>query len=216
MKHALIITHAGSGGTLLCRILSTNMKVRCFGRTGVVYFHPSVIHKARTQIDKFFPLKSNRDTDWYIDKLVHNHEFTCKSLYDVCKFIYMVRSPLIPLSTLVARGYTPKGAETYYLFRLRRMCEMARHTDGVLLTYEDLVTKRCFPLLKNALGLSSILSEFTPLGGDDYNLCCKKIINNPVEPVVSLPEEILRSCETGYKKYLNFLEKKTGLVRYSI
>jgi hypothetical protein len=217
MRHALIITHAGSGGTLLCRILSTNPKVRCFGRTNLCYNHPSVLSRARIRIDKVLGTESSDDTDWYVDKLINNYDFTSKPLYKVCKFIYMVRTPQVPLATMVSRGVPLRGAENLYLFRLRRMCEMAVHTDGVLLTYEDLVTKRAFPLLRNALELKSPLQEnFSPFDFDDGNLGAGKILKNPNEPDVELPDQVVHRCLTGYRRYLKFLENRTGLIRYAI
>lgn len=155
--------------------------------------------------------------DWYVDKLVNNFDLTCKPLYRICKFIYMARSPQVPLATMISRGYTATSAENYYLFRLRRMCEMAIHTGGILLTYEDLITKRVFPLLKNFLDLKSPLTEeFVPFQTDDKNLQIGKIIKDPVEPGVEIPEEILKRSSTGYKRYLKFLESRTNLIRFAI
>ena len=217
MKHALVITHAGSGGTLLCRILGTNPKVRCFGRTNLCYNHPSVLHRARIRIDKVLGDTSKDHTDWYVDKLMSNYDFTCKSLYGVCKFIYMVRSPQVPLATLMSKGYPPGGAETYYLFRLRRMCEMAARTNGALLTYEDLTTKRAFPLLRNTLSLKSSLSdEYRPFLFDEPNLASGKILKEPKEPAVEVPEDVLKRCISGYNRYLKFMESRTGLIRFAI
>ncbi len=202
---------------MLCRILSTSLKVRCFGRTGVIYDHPSMINRARIRIDKKINLKTNQESDWYIDKLHNNYEFSCKPLYKTCKFIYLIRTPQIPLATLISRGYPPKGAETYYLFRLRRMCEMAVHTDGSLLTYEDLVTKRAFPLLQNALSLKSPFSDqFTPQFADESNLLTGKILKNPTEPSADVPSDVIKRCMEGYKRYLKFLESKTGLIRFAV
>jgi hypothetical protein len=217
MKHGLIITHAGSGGTLLCRILSTDYSIRSFGRTGINYDHPSVIKRARNRIDKIVNVNSRGDRDWYVDKLLFNYEFTCKPLYSTCKFVYLVRSPKIPLATLMQRGYSPKGAETYYLFRLRRMCEMSRNTVGSpLLTYEDLISKRGFPLLKTLFKLKSPLSdEFTPLSFDDANLFSGVILKEPIEPQVEVPADVLERCTAGYHRYLNFMQSRSGLIRFA-
>lgn len=216
MKHAFIITHFGSGGTLLCRILNESYKIHCIGRTNVWYNHPNMIDRARMIIDD--NLKSRIDyNDWYVDKLTNNFDFLCKSLYQSCKFIYMIRSPQVPLATLVSRGYLPQYAENYYLFRLRRICEMAAHTGGILLTYEDLISKSAFPLLKSFFGLKSHLSdEFSPFLNDDENLKVGKIINDPVEPGIQLPETVFNNCLNGYKRYLKFLETRTTLIRFAV
>lgn len=204
MKHGLIITHAGSGGTLLCRILSSDYAIRSYGRTGVLYNHPSAIFRAREKIDRM--ISGIGRGGWYVDKLLFNHEFTCKTLYKECKFIYLVRKPLVPLATLIQRGYPALGAENYYLFRLRRMCEMARKTPAsVLLTYEDLVSSRALPLLKSAFRLNSLTEEFKPFHFDDNNLQAGKVLKNPVEPVAAVPEDVLRRCSYGYERYFNFL-----------
>lgn len=216
MKHAFIVTHFGSGGTLLCRILNENYKIHCIGRTNVWYNHPTMIERSKLVIDDLLNLKSDHN-DWYIDKLVNNFDLTCKSIYRICKFIYLIRSPQVPLATLVSRGYSNASAESYYLFRLRRMCEMAIHTGGILLTYEDLIEKRAFPLLKTFLDLKSSLNdEFTPFENDDQNLKTGKILKDPVEPGIKIPDNILNNCFTGYKRYLKFLETRTSLVRFAI
>lgn len=216
MKHALIITHFGSGGTLLCRILNENYNIRCIGRTNVSYTHPTMLERSRLVINSAF--RSTFDhNDWYVDKLVNNFDFACKPLYKICKFIYMIRTPQVPLATLMSRGYLPSGAENYYLFRLRRLCEMAVKTGGVLLTYEDLVSRSAFPLLKNFLNLKSPLTgEFTPFHMDDPNLQTGKIINNPVEPGIEIPENTMKKCSVGYQKYLKFLESRTSLIRFVV
>lgn len=217
MKHGLIITHAGSGGTLLCRILSTNLTIRSYGRTGLIYDHPAILARVRQHINYVMGTPSKSEYDWYIDKLIYNRDLTNKAFYNICKFIYMVRSPEIPLATLISQGYPPQGAETYYLFRLRRMCEMANKTGGILLTYEDLITKRAFPLLKNTLKLKSPLSHmFTPMIYDESNLLKGEIIQEPLEPNYQVPEDILERCINGYNRYFNFLENQTGLIRFSI
>lgn len=219
MKHCLIATHHGSGGTLLCRILATNMIVHCYGGTGTIYDHPTSINKARNVIDNLLGPKAGikNESSIYVDKLMRNHEFMCKSLYRICKFIYMIRSPLVPLKTLIAKKkLTPLSAENYYLFRLRRMCEMAHKTSGILLTYEDLVTKSCFPLVKNYLGLKSpLLDQFSPLRFDDENMKTGYILSDPIEPDAIVPEDVLERCAVGYHRYLNFMEKRTTLIRFA-
>jgi hypothetical protein len=213
MKHALVITHVGSGGTLLCRILGTHYQVRSIGETNLCYDHPSIIHSVREIINTTLR-ERNEHVGWYVDKITNNYNFTCKPLYNVCKFIYMVRNPHIPLATLMQKGYPASGAENHYLFRLRRMCEMAVKTGGILLTYEDLTSKKAFPLLKNFLNLKSDLTEsFHSLSGDNFNLGSGKILESPMEPVVNIPKDVLQRCSIGYKKYLQFLEIRTSLIR---
>jgi hypothetical protein len=218
MRYGLIITHAGSGGTLLSRILTTNYYVRSFGRTGITYDHPTVLKRMKTKINNVLGPNRHGDGDWYVDKLLFNYDFHCKPLYNICKFIYLIRSPQIPLATLIQRGYTPQGAETYYLFRLRRICEMAKNTPGgVLLTYEDLISKKAFPLLQNLFGLKTGFSEeFTPLSFDDHNLLGGKILTSPIEPKTEVPKDTLARCDLGYKKYLRFLESRASLIRFAV
>lgn len=94
---------------------------------------------------------------------------------------------------------------------------MAVNTNGILLTYEDLVTKRAFPLLKNTLELKTpLIEEFVPFGFDDDNLQRGRIIKDPIEPSVEVPNDVLERCAAGYERYLKFLETKTALIRFSI
>lgn len=217
MKHGFVVTHVGSGGTVLCRVLSEDLFVRSLGRTGVIYDHPDALEKARDKIDSVVRKGDRNYNDWYIDKILYNYEFTCKQLYKTCKFIYMVRSPLVPLLTLVSRGSPVSGAETYYLFRLRRMCEMAVKTGGALLTYEDLVSKKALPLLKTCLKLNNALSgDFKPLPWDDPSLHSGSLKTDPGEPGGVIPKDVLKKCWLGYERYLNFLERQTSLIRFAV
>lgn len=207
--HCLIITHIGSGGTLLCRLLSTNLKVHCFGCSGTIYNHPSVIKRACITIDKIVGKRFDPN-DLYIDKLMYNYEFTCKPLYKSCKFIYLIRSPYVPIATSMKK-YSLEGAVNYYFFRLRRICEMARKSGGLLLTYEDLINKKAFPLLQNFLNLKSLSDQFTPTLFDDQNLRSGKILKYPAEPTVEMPD--LQKYLIKYNKYSSFLAGLSPLLQ---
>lgn len=58
---------------------------------------------------------------------------------------------------MVKEGYTRELAVSYYLFRLRRMYEMAYQTpDGIFLTYEDMLKDEGRKLVSDYLGIKSI------------------------------------------------------------
>lgn len=77
---------------------------------------------------------------------------------------------------------------------------MAKKTGGILIVYEDLISKSAFPLLQNMLELKS------PLSSEPED----------APPDVTIPSSILKTCDAGYNLYLNFMEKKTGLLRFVV
>jgi hypothetical protein len=123
---------------------------------------------------------------------------------------------MIPLQILISqKRLAPESAENYYLFRLRRICEMAHKTSGILLTYEDLVSKSALPLVQNHLGLKFPFAEtFAPLRFDDDNIKTGKILTSPQELEVDIPKDVLNRCTVGYNRYLDFMERRTSLIRF--
>lgn len=150
-----MVSHLGSGSLELLRVLNRNTRVVIHNQSGK-YAHP-------TDLEWLFKFghKIDNTAAVYGDHLTHNVSFACPALYDVCQFIYVIRSAKPTLNTIVSSGlYTPENALRYYTFRLRRICEMAKRTPGaVLLTWEDMSNDRCFPLLEEYLGLNTSLTS---------------------------------------------------------
>ena len=85
----------------------------------------------------------------YMDHLLFNYQFSCKQAYENCKFIFIVREPEETIEFLVSNKlYNKKDAISYYLYRIRRICEMAKNSkDGLFLTHAN---------LKNGKGIQEI------------------------------------------------------------
>lgn len=95
----------------------------------------------------------------YLTDLLYNWQFCHRGLYDICRFIYLVREPEGSLNHLIRnRHYLPEFAVRYYCYRLRRICEMAKRTPNALfLTYTDLATGDGLPLVEKYLSLKQPL-----------------------------------------------------------
>ena len=84
-KVAFIISHMGSGSNYLVDVLNNNPRCAFF-TSPTRYEHPDSLQ----WIFKYHKL-NNYSGAIYGDHLLFNHSFCCKSLYDCCKFIYIIR-----------------------------------------------------------------------------------------------------------------------------
>jgi hypothetical protein len=190
-KVCFIVSHLGSGSIDLLDILNKNPKC--------------MIH------DSKFSYKSPEDLNWlfysdhrcrdssaiYGDHLLFNTSFSCKKLYEYCKFIYVIRPPratLNEINILKNPKYQPNHASLYYKYRLRRICEMAKRTEeAVFLTWDDLSKGTAFNLIEDYLGLKKQLTN-------DYH----HFISNEKD---SFEESIIKECEDAYERYYYYLSK---------
>ena len=147
-KVCLLISHEHSDSKALLNVLSNNPRLSCYN-TGRVYNHALSLEELTA-----LPHKIDNVAAIWMEMLLHNYQFSCKSLYPICKFIYMIREAEPTLNALVESGYRPDAALRYYTYRLRRICEMARCTPGaVLLTWQDIK----LPLIESYLNLKQPL-----------------------------------------------------------
>ncbi len=163
----------GSGAHHLRESLNHYPHICCV-HTNKVYTHPKDLDNLKS-MDRYAKI--------YLDTIEFNYSFASKAFYDCCDFIYPIRNPKQSLGEMVSEGYSRESAMNYYLFRLRRMYEMAYHTPGSLfLTYEDL--EKGSELIQNFLKLK------TP-------------------PKVRLKEVALENWvpERGYGKYLSMFKR---------
>jgi hypothetical protein len=148
--------------------------------------------------------KRNDRSAVYLDQLLFNTSLSTRAAYSACKFVYVVREPAPTLHFLVANEKRkPSYAVRYYLFRLRRLCEMAKRTGGVLLTWEDLATGRCAGMVQEYLGLREPI-PYDPALLAPYT---RTFSTGLVAPA------LLAETENTYEKYLYFL-KRQGLRHY--
>jgi len=188
MKKVLFLSsHLGSGSDQLyvafCDLLSIQgyKKENIYRSMQDIFFLTEQKHKLKTSARV------------YMDHLLFNYQFSCKQAYENCKFIFIVREPEETIEFLVSnKFYNKKDAILYYLYRIRRICEMAKNSkDGLFLTHAN---------LKNGKGIQEI---------KDY-LNIKERFNFVFENIENKNKNILTYKEIEnlnqvYEKYLYFV-----------
>lgn len=191
-EHLFIITHLGSNFSYLDTLLNGNPRVAAT-HTGFVYTYPLQLKLLNQHFEQLNNVNQFRRI--YSDSLVQNHAFACKEMYKLCKFIYFVRPAEPTLSELMAeKTLGPMEADSYYCFRLQRMSEMAKHTpNALLITWNDLATKKAYPLIENYLGLKMPL--------DNRGKELERSI------YYQAPQELVRHADRAYDRYVARIRK---------
>jgi len=98
----------------------------------------------------------------FVDRVVYNHEIISTNYFQMCDYIFLLREAEGTLNAIVQSGrLKPEAALRYYVFRLRRLCEMAKKSPRrVVLTWDELVDKSCLPALKKFLGMKELPSTY--------------------------------------------------------
>lgn len=184
-----VVSHLGSGSTDLVDVLNGNP--RCDIKSS------SVRYSGPEDLEWLFAGRHKcRDSSAiYGDHLLFNTSLSCRNLYDICKFIYVVRPARASLNEIPMvreHGLSGRFAARYYSFRLRRICEMARRTkDALFLTWDDLASGRAFPSIEEYLGLKSQLKaehdHFSASVRDDFD------------------ERLISECQDAYERYYYYL-----------
>lgn len=187
---AFVVSHLGADSAALCQILDKNPRVQFF-QTNTVYDGIGAIEGLVSHEHKL----KNVAAIW-LDELLYNHYFANKCLYRCAKFIYLIREAKPTLNGIVKEKWETDHAHLYYMFRLRRIYEMARKTPGaVLLTHDDLITGRGFPLVEEYLSLKQ------PLEQDDSLLNKVRSYNPLVSP------KNLEVAQQSYERYLYLIRQ---------
>lgn len=136
----------------------------------------------------------------YMDELLSNHQLCTKVAYKECAFVYVVREPGPVLNFMVGNDkLKPSFAIRKYLYRLRRLCEMAKRTPGaVLLTWDDLAVGRGLNLIEEYLGLRQPILYDPKLLAPFRRTFATALI----DPV------LVKSTEDAYQRYLYFLKSQ--------
>lgn len=101
-KPLFLVSHLGSGSEILKKAIEKATGNKFM--TGI-YHHPFDLPK--------------------MAEILYNHQFTGKSLYKFAKFIFLIRDPK---ETFKIIG---KESLNYYIYRIRRIYEMSRHTENI-------------------------------------------------------------------------------------
>lgn len=186
-KVAFVVSHFGSGSFDLIKILNKNPKCNFFN-SNAQYSHPDDLRWMYNQSK----LK-NYSGSIFGDHLLKNVSFSCKSLYNYCKFIYIIRPPRFCLGEIY-NNHKIKNYLLYYKFRLRRIYEMAKSTpDFLFLTWEDLSNDSAFEKVQNFLNIKEVLKK-------DDNMF--KIYSES-----DISETIITDAENCYEKYFYYLRE---------
>lgn len=199
MKRILFVcSHFYSGSTALCAALDNNPRIQnySFGQLNT-YSTPFNLISLTDQHHKL-----QNKAAIYMDELLENYQLQTKHAYKTCKFIYVVREPENVLSYLInSQKIKPEFASKYYLFRLRRLCEMAKRTGGVLLTWDDLKASRGLNMIESYLNLREPVN-FT----ESYLNSYSKKFNTDL-----IGKARLSAAEDAYQRYLFWLKNYTSL-----
>lgn len=186
-KVAFVVSHFGSGSFDLIKILNKDPKCNFFN-SNTQYTHPDDLRWMYNQSKL-----RNYSGSVFGDHLLKNTSFSCKSLYNCCKFIYVIRPPRFCLEEIYNK-YKIKNYLLYYKFRLRRIYEMAKNTPNFLfLTWEDLSNNSGFSKIEEFLNLKDPLKKEE----DVFKISTEFDIN----------ETIISDAENCYEKYFYYLTK---------
>jgi hypothetical protein len=160
--------------------------------SGFIYDHP-------TKLDK---LPVGKYDQLVVDRLLYNYQLA-KSLYPLCRYIYMIRSPERSLPVIMQHGYTAETAVDYYCFRLRRLCEM-KTPQQVVFTYDQLLSGD-FNGINQLLNIQ-LTKYFVPF--NEGSFVEGKVIENALEPMIEIPVHLLKRAKQKYNKYSTHLLRK--------
>lgn len=186
-KVAFVVSHFGSGSFDLINILNKNPKCNFFS-SDMQYTHPEDLGWMFSNA-KF----RNYSGSIFGDHLLKNISFSCKSLYNYCKFIYVIRSPRFSLEEIYY-NHKIKNYLSYYKFRLRRIYEMTKCTPNFLFTtWDNLSNGHDFIKIQNFLELKEPLKK-------DENMFKISTQNK-------ISEKVILDAENCYEKYFYYLSK---------
>lgn len=151
-KIVFLTSHLGSGSDVLYKSLNAHPRIQGYKSSeNNLYVHPfnllSLVNCRH---------KLHNSSAIYMDELLYNYSLSTKYALNVCKFIYVIRDAESTLNLLMENESfkKPIHAQRYYLYRLRRICEMAKRTPGaVVLNYYDIKNKKGSEAIQNYLNL---------------------------------------------------------------
>jgi hypothetical protein len=186
--HVFLITHLGAGASLLANMLNASHRINVLP-VKPAYYQYDDPSKLENIIMPYLHIKPLSTT--FIHRINYSHTISNKSILGVGRFIYLIREPLEALNYIVKeKRYTEQIALRYYTFRLRRICEMARLTDGIFFTWDDLVKGTAKSLIIDMLKLKELSFPYK---------------DTKSEHVVH--ESIIDQAQASYNKHLRYLRQ---------
>lgn len=188
MKKVLfLVSHVGSGSGSVYESLNAHPRIQGFSFNNV---YSSSIRLMSLTANKHKLMNNSRI---YMDHLLYNYQISDRSLLSCCSFVYVVREPEASIDYLIGSGtYSREQAKMYYLYRIRRICELAKRTPGsTFLTHANLRDGKGLDLIERQLRLKDSIPRINWIDGE-------KMKNH-------LRIEEYDSLSQAYEKYLYFV-----------
>jgi hypothetical protein len=136
----LVVSHVGSNSSSFCRLLDKNKRIQ--------YVEQNLVYDNLTSIEYITSREHKSTIGIYLNDLVYNYQISNKNICKFCDFIYLIRDP---------KTFNVENPD-YYIFRLRRIYELAREFGGVFLTWGDVASNKAVKFVENRFGLASKLN----------------------------------------------------------
>lgn len=191
-KVVLLMSHHGSGSDALYALLDSHPRIQGF-QDDSSYDNPVRLVSLTERKHKL-----SNASRIYMDHLLHNHQY-CLRPDPMVRMVFVVREPECSVDYMVnMKILRRQEAKRYYLYRMRRLCELARRNPGsVFLTYSNLREGRGMDLISSHIGLKEALPPLSDLSVPSG----KNVLR--IQEYESLSE--------SYEKYL-FYASKVGSV----
>lgn len=187
----LVISHLGAGSANLCYCLAQSEMVE-WAQDGIIYDHPT------ESVESLLATKhkySNR-IGLYVNEVLYNYQICHKGMCKTCEFIFLIRDPKNSIKVL--KPVDSVFALNYYIFRLRRIYEMAKESKGaIFLTWDDLMNKKGMTLVSKKLNISDL--QF------------KEVPSN--RQLLDLPKSLLKEAERAYEFCLYRIRNKAQVLK---
>ena len=194
------VTHLGSGSLQLLSLLNRNPRVQFVQSQPVIQNYIDL----RALID--VPHKLNSIAALYAVDINFNYQLGSKYLIPHADYLFVVRQPEPVLNLLVESGlYDSLTAATYYCYRLRRICEIAKRVkSGMLLTFDEIRNGDHIEPLKRFVSLKEDISH-------------EPAVFEKLKPVSkNINKETLDWCSDCYERHLFFLRNIQSLNKSSL
>lgn len=191
-KTVFIISHVGSEYEVLISTLFRNSRIIPILNQSQNNYH-NLLDVLNAPIEHKFYNKAT----YFADCILHNHLFSAYDSFDYCKFIYLVEQPRYALPRIIKERPNNNFlfCQRHYLYRIRRMCEMAKRTpQAIFLHSKDIYNPDTYKVIENYLNLNEKL-EIPSLKTDYLNIDC-------------VSQNLLDLTESAYEKYLYFLKQQ--------
>lgn len=197
MKNILfLVTHLGSDYPIVFNTLGKNPRIQGF-QIGRSYSNMGVVELLTSM-----PHKLKNSAAIYMDVLLFNYLFSFPPLYNMAKFIYLIREARPTLNQIMLENkYPPDRAFKYYSFRLRRICEMVKRTpNSLILTWDSFFQGDGLPMIEEYLDLKDPLKI--------YNFERVKEVPDVIDP------DLVKKAQECYERHFLFLKHQDSVLVY--